>query len=567
VEDFMVRETLYRPGDATVIEPLVNKWVAWAHVIPPVAGSLHLLRYQMRLLESYLSDPQSHAATCQDPKFRSGPFVDIPAEKADDVREFLALTKHKQAANIQFAQSIFEFQNYLVEHAKGQSLEPFYEHLPPSLRGYVELLYDYYNRPIVRFLESLLYSSPYYQPELQSLRIFRETQDRYRPFIMSTPRLMQNNQVDWAIPFASPEVDEFFRLDSVPQPLGYIRTLLGLSPAEDRLVLQFLSDEPIRREEKWDDAGVRVRYLGHACVLIEWNGVSVLTDPCIGVMPERTEPDHMTYEDLPEKLDYVLITHNHHDHFCVETLLRLRHRIGCIVVPRSFGIFYGDLSLKLLCQKIGFKNVVELDALDSVALPDGEITAIPFMGEHADLPHAKTAYVVRAGNQQIMLAADSNCLDRRMYEHLRQILGPIETVFLGMECVGAPLSWTSGPFLPVMPEFAHEQSRRYNGCNSTRALDILEAVGAQRIYIYAMGLEPWLEHLLGLAYTDDAEQIKEAGLLLGHARRRGFAEAQLLYGKHEIILSPTNGWHDKLYFNEAAELQTMAQTEDQFTFE
>lgn len=561
----MARETLYRLGDATVVEPLVNKWVAWAHVIPPVAGSLHLLRYQLRLLESYLSDPQSHATTCQDPKFRSGPFVDIPAERAVEVREFLTTTKDKQAANIQFAKDILEFQNYLAEQAKGQSIEPFYEHLPASLRGYVELLYDYHNRPIVRFMESLLYASRYYQPELQSLRIFRETQDRYRPFIMSTPRLVPNNQVDWATPFASPEVDELFKLDSVPQPLGYVRNLLGLSPNDDELLRQFLSDEMPCGEEKWEDANVRIRYLGHACVLIEWNGVSILTDPYIGVMPERAEADHMSYEDLPEKLDYVLITHNHHDHYCLETLLRLRHRIGCLVVPRSFGIFYGDLSLKLLSRNIGFKNVVELDTLDSIPLPDGEIIAIPFMGEHADLPHAKTAYVVRAGKQQIMLAADSNCLDKRMYEHLRQILGPIETIFLGMECVGAPLSWTSGPFLPVAPEFAHEQSRRYNGCNATRALEILEAVGAQRIYIYAMGLEPWLEHLLGLAYTDDAEQIKEAGLLLSHARRRGFAEAQLLYGKHEILLPQTNDWRDQIYFSEEAELQTVA--EDQFTFE
>ncbi len=561
----MARETLYRLGDATVVEPLVNKWVAWAHVIPPVAGSLHLLRYQLRLLESYLSDPQSHATTCQDPKFRSGPFIDIPAEKAGEVREFLTTTKEKQAANIQLAESLLEFQNYLVDHAKGQSIEPFYEHLPPSLRGYVELLYDYYNRPIVRFMESLLYASPYYQPELQSLRIFQETQDRYRPFIMSTPRLVQNNQLDWTMPFASPEVDELFKLDSVPQPLGYIRSLLGLRPNDDDLLRQFLSDEMRQREEKWEDPNVRIRYLGHACVLIEWNGVSILSDPYIGVMPERTEADHMSYEDLPEKLDYVLITHNHHDHYCLETLLRLRPRIGCLVVPRSFGIFYGDLSLKLLSQNIGFKNVVELDTLETIPLPDGEIIAIPFMGEHADLPHAKTAYVIRAGKQQIMLAADSNCLDKRVYEHLRQILGPIETIFLGMECVGAPLSWTSGPFLPVAPEFAHEQSRRYNGCNATRALDILEAVGAQRIYIYAMGLEPWLEHLLGLAYTDDAEQIKEAGLLLSQARRRGFAEAQLLYGKHEILLSQTNGWRDQLRFSEEAELQTV--TEDQFTFE
>jgi hypothetical protein len=77
------------------------------------------------------------------------------------------------------------------------------------------------------------------------------------------------------------------------------------------------------------------------------------------------------------------------DHFGLETLLRLRHGIECLVVNRSHGVFYGDISLKLLTQKLGFKNVVELDTLESISLPGGEIIAIPFMGEQADLPHGK----------------------------------------------------------------------------------------------------------------------------------------------------------------------------------
>ena len=158
------------------------------------------------------------------------------------------------------------------------------------------------------------------------------------------------------------------------------------------------------------------------------------------------------------------------------------------------------------------------------------------MGEHADLSHGKTAYVVRTGSTQTLFAADSDCLDVRMYQHIHRVLGPIQTVFLGMECVGAPLTWSCGAFLPRQPEHSINQSRRYKGCDSTRGLSILEAVGAQRIYIYAMGLEPWLEHLLGLAYTAEATQIKEARKLLSAARERGFSEAKLLTNKAEIHL-------------------------------
>ena len=65
---------------------------------------------------------------------------------------------------------------------------------------------------------------------------------------------------------------------------------------------------------------------------------------------------------------------------------------------------------------------------------------------------------------------------------------------------------------------------------------MLEAVGAERLYVYAMGLEPWLEFLLGLAYTPDATQIKEAQRFLHLAREAGFLEARLLTGKHDIHL-------------------------------
>jgi L-ascorbate metabolism protein UlaG (beta-lactamase superfamily) len=536
----MSDKTRYRLADATAAEPLVNRWVAWSHLLPPLPASLHLTHYQLRLLRSYLDDPSAHARACQSPKLRSGPFVDIPAARAGEVRDFLAATEDGLRENIALAKAAMEFQDYLVREAKGLSLDAHYAKLPEPLRGYVELVYDYYHRPAVRFSEGMLYRSPYYRPDLQSFRLFRQRRDDGRAFIMSTPRLPEPGLLDWQVPFAAPAVDEFFKLDSEPQPLGHIRELLGLREADERLLAPLLTEEPRRPAARWEGPEARVRYFGHACALVEWRGVSVLTDPYLGLVPEEGGVERYTYQDLPEKIDYVLITHNHHDHFCLETLLRLRHKIGCLVVPRSTGFFYGDVSLKLLAQQVGFGNVVELDAMESVPLPDGEIVAVPFLGEHADLPHGKAAYVVRTGTRQTLFAADSDCLDQRVYEHVRRSLGPIDTVFIGMECVGAPLSWSCGPFFPAQPEFAQDQSRRYKGSDSYRAQKILEAVGARRLYVYAMGMEPWFEPLLGLAYSDDAVQLKESADLLRAAREAGFETATRLFGRGEIVL-PAGG--------------------------
>ena len=537
----MGKEPVYRWSDSTVIAPLINHWPAWSYLISPAAASLHLLDYQLKTMRSYLQDPESHVRACKDPELIGGPFMDIEPGRAGDVRRLLAETERMQMGNLELARAIIDAYSLLADQAQGQELESFYPKLPYRLRGYVELVYDYYNHPVVRMLEGLLYESEYYDARLQSLKISRPERDNSRPFFMSTPCLDCDDEIDWAKPFNDPQADWLFSLDVEPQPLGIIRETLGLSEKDEPRLMPMLSQGPASPPEKWQGADVRIRYFGHACVLAEWRGISILTDPFVSAMPTGGGIERLTYRDLPAKIDYALVTHNHCDHFVLETLLRLRHRIGHLVVPRSFGLLHGDVSLKLMCRQLGFKNVIEMDTLERIELGDGKIVAVPFLGEHGDLPHAKTAYVVRAGNQAMMFAADSNCLDRHMYERVRDCVGDIETVFLGTESVGAPLSWSYGPLFPRKPSHGVNQSRRQRGCDAARALDLLEAVGARRVYNYGMGQEPWLEHILALGLTEDSPQICESDKLLAEARRRGFIAAERLFGKREFYLEESAG--------------------------
>jgi hypothetical protein len=232
------------------------------------------------------------------------------------------------------------------------------------------------------------------------------------------------------------------------------------------------------------------------------------------------------------------------------------------VVPKSYGLLHGDISLKLLAQKLGFRQVLELDALESISIPGGEIVTIPFLGEHGDLAHGKTAYVVRAGEQRLMFGADSNCLDRKLYENVRRSVGRVETVFLGTECVGAPLSWTYGPLFPRPPQRIHDQTRRQRGCDSDGALEIMEAIGARRFYSYGMGLEPWLEYL-ALGLSDESPQLREVDVLLMKARRRNFMAAERLFGKSEFFLESTSETDEAEHWVSAS-MNTDA--EDEFVF-
>lgn len=526
----------FRLAASTTIEPLVNLWPAWPHLIPPVTASLHLLHHQIVTLESYLKSPDTHFRLARDPEYAGSPFSNVPPHRAAEMKQLLAKTQERQRANLEFARAVTEFHNWLADEAKGQSLEPYYEQMPELLRGYVELVYDYYHNPMMRFLEGLLYESEYYDKSLQSLRLFQLQTDS-RPFFMSTPRLLEAGELEWNVPFDSGAVDELFKLDTEPQPLGHIRELLNVDSDADPLLLPLLSPEPATFAETWRERQVRIRYFGHACALVEWNGVSILTDPCVSARPAQGGLDRFSYDDLPERIDFALVTHSHQDHYVFETLLRLRPRIQCLVVPRSYGVLFGDVSLKLMSQKIGFTNVMELDTLESIPLPDGEIIGVPFFGEHGDLAQGKMAYLVRAGREQVLFAADSDCLDQRMYDRIYKVLGPIESVFLGTESVGAPLTWHNGSLFLRRPTWEQDQTRRYHGCNADRALDLLEAVKATRIYNYAMGKEPWLEQLLGLGTGADSPQLQQSRKLIANARQRGFQIAERPFGKGEIYLN------------------------------
>ena len=77
-------------------------------------------------------------------------------------------------------------------------------------------------------------------------------------------------------------------------------------------------------------AGLRITMVGHASLLIQAEGVNILTDPVWSERaspfafagPKRVTAPGIAFEDLPP-IDAILISHCHYDHLDVKTLLRL----------------------------------------------------------------------------------------------------------------------------------------------------------------------------------------------------------------------------------------------------
>ena len=228
------------------------------------------------------------------------------------------------------------------------------------------------------------------------------------------------------------------------------------------------------------------------------------------------------------------ITHNHQDHLLLETLLQIRHKVGQIIVPRNGSGALQDPSLKLTLENAGFTRVRELTEMETIVVEGGSVTGIPFLGEHSDLAVAtKLAYLVRFGDEQLLFAADSCNIEPRLYDHVHRAIGDVGTLFLGMECDGAPLTWLYGPLMLRSLERGRDQSRRLSGSDYAQASALVDRFGCHDVYVYAMGQEPWLNHVMKIKYTEQSRPIVESNALIRDCEARGIV-AERLFGEKEI---------------------------------
>jgi L-ascorbate metabolism protein UlaG (beta-lactamase superfamily) len=81
-----------------------------------------------------------------------------------------------------------------------------------------------------------------------------------------------------------------------------------------------------------------VTWVGHASVLVQTQGLNILTDPVwsdragpLGFGPKRVTEPGIAFDDLP-RIDLVLVSHNHYDHLDKATLKRLWQRDRPMIV-------------------------------------------------------------------------------------------------------------------------------------------------------------------------------------------------------------------------------------------
>lgn len=150
-----------------------------------------------------------------------------------------------------------------------------------------------------------------------------------------------------------------------------------------------------------------VTIINHATVLIQLDGVNILTDPIysrtVSFLFPRLQRPGIALEDLPP-IDVVLVSHSDYDHLNLKTLKRLSRRHAApVILPVGLGP-YG--------QSTGFSSVVEASVWQTIELGRVSITCVPAKHLSKRRPGDPTSaacvgYVVQAGGQSVYFAGDT----------------------------------------------------------------------------------------------------------------------------------------------------------------
>ena len=183
-------------------------------------------------------------------------------------------------------------------------------------------------------------------------------------------------------------------------------------------------------------SGLRATWLGHSTVLIEIDGVRVLTDPVWGARaspfrllgPRRFQPVPLRLRELPP-VDAVLVSHDHYDHLDYPTIRALA-RHSAVPFVTSLGV-----GAHLQAWGVAPERITEIDWWESHRLPGTDVTVTAAPSQHFSGRGLKdrnatlwSSLVVRGERHAVFFSGDTGLTPE--YAVIRERLGPFDLVML-----------------------------------------------------------------------------------------------------------------------------------------
>jgi L-ascorbate metabolism protein UlaG (beta-lactamase superfamily) len=141
---------------------------------------------------------------------------------------------------------------------------------------------------------------------------------------------------------------------------------------------------------------MEIQFLRTSMALIRWDWLTILTDPWFAMhlrgLPVYVPPP-VDPEDLP-RLDLILTSHLHPDHFDAAALMRLSHTAETLVGPPQ---------ISERCKNLPIRNIVTLTDGETFDMRDLRIRA--FCIEHSGY---ENAYLLTRKGTSILFAGDAS---------------------------------------------------------------------------------------------------------------------------------------------------------------
>ena len=223
----------------------------------------------------------------------------------------------------------------------------------------------------------------------------------------------------------------------------------------------FAKPEPL----KWNDARVTAAWIGHATVLIDFFGIKILTDPVlfprIGIRlpgltigPKRLTAPALEFHELP-RIDIVLLSHAHFDHFDLRTLKRFDKNTSVITASNT----------RDLLRRTRLRDITELrwDERTTLKTAAGDIDIVALRVKHwgarkqRDTYRGYNGYLMERNGRRILFAGDTALTNS--FAELRK-RGPLD---LAIMSIGAYNPWVR------------------SHCTPEQAIEMANAAGAQFI--------------------------------------------------------------------------------------
>jgi L-ascorbate metabolism protein UlaG (beta-lactamase superfamily) len=219
---------------------------------------------------------------------------------------------------------------------------------------------------------------------------------------------------------------------------------------------------PAGSYQKLPESGLRITWMGHACVLIEIDGKRILTDPVWSKRasfssffgPKRFFKAPIALEDLPE-LDAIIISHDHYDHLDKATI---KYFAG------TGTPFICTLGVAKYLKRWGVaaSRITEMDWGNHLPLgPDCLITATParhFSGR--GITHRNetlwASFVIKGLKHNVYYGADSGWFEG--FADIGNAFGPFDLTILGIGAYG-----TYWPDIHLTPENAIKAHQALKG--------------------------------------------------------------------------------------------------------